>query len=190
MSLHNAPVGFGIERGRHLVDQRRQIGGPADFAQLAAAVQFIGNSQQVNGDALFMQAGECIPDPFVAVDVKIVRAQKLGNIVIDFRINEYRPNDGFFGFSVVRDCRWRGGGGGVSKGVQEAGNRSFLLWFFRFAEVVHHRRAYLYRPVYRNQAFRENLQRRTDARSLPSDNGAGSLFSGSFTHPQAYPAPG
>jgi hypothetical protein len=105
VSLHDAPVGFGVERGRHLVDQRRQVGGSADLAQLAAPVQFVGNGQQVDGDALLVQAGERLPDPFVTVDVEIVRAQELGDVVIDFRVNENRPYDGFFGFTAVRDCR-------------------------------------------------------------------------------------
>jgi hypothetical protein len=52
-----------------------------------------------------VQAGKGFPDPAVAVDVEIVCAQELGNIVIDFRVNENRPYDGFFGFTAVRDCR-------------------------------------------------------------------------------------
>jgi hypothetical protein len=41
----------------------------------------------------------------MAVDIKIISTQKLGDVVIDFRVNEDRPNDGFFGFSAMRDCR-------------------------------------------------------------------------------------
>ena len=105
IALHDASIGFGIERGWHLVDQRRQIGWPADLTQLAAPVQFIGDGQQVDGDALLVQAGKAVPDPLVTVNVKIIRAEKLCDVVIDFGINENRPNDGFFGFTAVRDCR-------------------------------------------------------------------------------------
>jgi hypothetical protein len=41
----------------------------------------------------------------VTVDVEIVHIEKLCDVVIDFRVNENRPNDGFFGFTAVRDCR-------------------------------------------------------------------------------------
>jgi hypothetical protein len=41
----------------------------------------------------------------VAVDVKIIRAQKLRDVIIGFRVNEDRPYDGFFGFPAVRDYR-------------------------------------------------------------------------------------
>jgi hypothetical protein len=47
----------------------------------------------------------------VAVDIEIVGLQELGNVVIGFGINQYRPYDCFFGFSAVWDAG-RGGGGG------------------------------------------------------------------------------
>jgi hypothetical protein len=49
----------------------------------------------------------------VAVNVKIVRLQELGDIVIDFGVNQYRPYDCFFGFSAVRDAGCGGGGSSV-----------------------------------------------------------------------------
>ena len=30
--------------------------------------------------------------------IRVIRVQKLSDVVINFGINEYRPNDGFFGF--------------------------------------------------------------------------------------------
>jgi hypothetical protein len=39
------------------------------------------------------------------MNVKIIRGQKLSHVIIGFRVNEDRPNDGFFGFSAVRDDR-------------------------------------------------------------------------------------
>jgi hypothetical protein len=41
----------------------------------------------------------------MTVDVEVIGIQELGDVVIDFRVNENRPHDGFFGFSTVRDCR-------------------------------------------------------------------------------------
>jgi hypothetical protein len=41
------------------------------------------------------------------VDVKIIRREELGDIVINFGVNQHRPYDGFFGFSAVWDCRRR-----------------------------------------------------------------------------------
>jgi hypothetical protein len=38
------------------------------------------------------------------VDVEIIRCEELGNVVIGFGINQYRPYDGFFGFSAVWNC--------------------------------------------------------------------------------------
>ena len=78
ISLHDAAIGFGVERRWHLIDKRCQIGRSADLAQLAAPVQFIGNSQQVNRDALFVQAGERFPDPLVSVNVEIIRSSEIG----------------------------------------------------------------------------------------------------------------
>jgi hypothetical protein len=52
-----------------------------------------------------VQAGETLPDPFVPVDIEIVRVEELGDVVINFGVNENRPYDGFFGFTAVRDCR-------------------------------------------------------------------------------------
>jgi hypothetical protein len=51
----------------------------------------------------------------MTMNVKIVGLQKLGYIVIDFRVNKNRPYDGFFGFSVMRNA-WRGGGGCFFRG--------------------------------------------------------------------------
>jgi hypothetical protein len=49
------------------------------------------------------------------VDVKIIRVKKLRNIVIGFCINQYRPYDGFLGFSAMWYDRggWAGRGGGI-----------------------------------------------------------------------------
>jgi hypothetical protein len=66
------------------------------------------------------------------MDIKIVRTQELGDVVIDFRINEYRPNDCFFGFSTVRDCRLRCGGGIPKGDFGRQGIGHFFFGFFGF----------------------------------------------------------
>src|SRR5512140_2606316 len=107
------PIRFGIERCRYLVDQCGQVGRSADLAELPLAVEFLADRQQVDRDALLVQAREGFPDPTMPVNVKIVGLQELGDVVVDLWVNEHRPYDGFFGFSAVGCCRrrWRGGGG-------------------------------------------------------------------------------
>ncbi len=114
MSLHDLAVGLGVERGRHLVDERGQKRGAADLAQLSRALEVVGYGQQVNRGAALVQARKRLPDPAQAVDVKILRVEKLRHIVVGFGVNQHRPNDGFFGFTAVRDGR--GGGCGFFGG--------------------------------------------------------------------------
>ena len=114
MSLHDLAVGLGVERGRHLVDERGQKRGAADFRQLSRAFKVVRYGEQVNRGASLVQARERLPDPAQAVDVKILRVEKLRHIVVGFGVNQHRPNDGFFGFTAVRDGR--GGGCGFFGG--------------------------------------------------------------------------
>jgi sorbitol-specific phosphotransferase system component IIA len=46
----------------------------------------------------------------MAVNIKIFSLEELGHIVIYFRVNENRPYDGFFSFTVMWNTRSGGGG--------------------------------------------------------------------------------
>src|SRR5690606_26634969 len=70
---------------------------------------------------------ERVPNPLMSVDVKILRVQKLRDVVIHLRVNEHRPNDGFFGFAAMRDCRCGRRGGGIFSG-KKVGH--FFFGFF------------------------------------------------------------
>src|SRR5574341_1513303 len=121
-----------------------------------------------------MQTRECIPNPSMPVNVKIIRIQKLSHIVIYFRINEDRPNDGFFCFSVVRDA-WRCGGGGSFR-RQVIGH--FFFGFFGLSGGGLSSSGLSLSLGSSNSSFSRKSSK-TDKRSVPSfDRGAGSLFSG------------
>ncbi len=57
-----------------------------------------------------MQARVRLPNPFIAVDVEIIRREELGDVIIHFGVNQDRPYDGFLGFTAMRYA-WAGGGG-------------------------------------------------------------------------------
>ena len=105
VAFDDVPVGRGVQRGRNLIDQGGQIGAPADLGKLALSVELFAQRQQIDRDALLMQARVRLPDPPVAVDMEIVGLQELRDVVVDLGINEHRPHDCFFGFPIVRNAR-------------------------------------------------------------------------------------
>jgi hypothetical protein len=54
-----------------------------------------------------VQAIKSIPNPTMAVDIKILALQELGYILIGLWINQNSPDNGFFSFFRVRDHLWR-----------------------------------------------------------------------------------
>ena len=65
--------------------------------------QLLTDRLDINGLALFKEGAVSLPDPAVAVDIKIPRIDELGNIKIFFRINQDRAQNSLFRFPAVRD---------------------------------------------------------------------------------------
>ena len=77
---------------------------PPISASWPLALELLAQGQQIDRDALLVQAGVGLPYPAVAVDVEIVGLQELRDVVVDLGINQHRPHDGFLGFPIVRDA--------------------------------------------------------------------------------------
>src|SRR5512133_3414996 len=114
------------------------------------------------------------------MDVEVICIQELGDVVIDFGVNENRPHNGFFGFSTVRDCRWASGGGLVipKGGIRRQIIGHFFFGFFGLSEDGSSSDLFSSSGLSKSSFSRKSSK--TDKRSvLSSDNGAGSPFSGS-----------
>jgi hypothetical protein len=70
---------------------------------LTGTPQFFGDGQEIQRDAFFVQTGESLPDPAVSDYIEIVRLEELGQVVIDFGVNQHSPYNSFFGFPIVGD---------------------------------------------------------------------------------------
>ena len=75
-----------------LVNQRHQVGLPTDLIQLPTIGERFCDGDQVNRLAGFGQMVKGFPDPLVADEEKVVRRKELGDIQINFLVDQYRAD--------------------------------------------------------------------------------------------------
>ena len=99
--LNHVPIGLSMQRGRHIADQGGQVSRSAHLSQLTGTLKFLRHCQEVDWAALLVQAHKGFPHPAMAVDIKIIPAQELGNVVISLRIDQHRAQQRLFSFSAL-----------------------------------------------------------------------------------------
>ena len=61
------------------------------------------------GIRLFDQSRKCVPDPTMAMDVKIICFDELDDIIDGFRVDQDRTQQRFFCIPIMRHCLDFGG---------------------------------------------------------------------------------
>ena len=88
---------------RQAVDERRDVGGPADFVELSRAGELFLERDEVDRVPALAELDHLLEDPPVRVAIEIARAENLGRLVERFVMDqdgaEHRP----LGFEVVRE---------------------------------------------------------------------------------------
>ncbi len=88
---------------RDVVDEGGQISRPANLVQLSGLVQLLGDGQKIDRHSPFVQTNKGLPDPAVAVNIKVIRSQKLSDFVIGIRVDHHRTKHALFCFARLRD---------------------------------------------------------------------------------------
>ena len=99
-ALDDAGVVVHVDRSRRGGDQVGDVGGAADFFEMAVALQFVDQGDEVDGLVAFVQAEDGLVDQRVARPVEVGAAQEVGHLDDGVRVDEQRADHGAFGFVV------------------------------------------------------------------------------------------
>jgi hypothetical protein len=110
-----------VQGGGYLVNEGGEVGRTTDLGQLPVAFQFLGDGEEIHRDAPFVQTIEGFPNPTMADNVKVIRQEKLRQVVVDFRVDHHRADDGFLGLTIMGRNGGRGEGGRFAGGGGDSG---------------------------------------------------------------------
>src|SRR5262249_30058573 len=91
-----------VDRARHAVGERRDVGRTTDLVEIAGAAQLLFERDEVDGVATLAEGHHPIEDAAMRVAEEIARVDQLRRVVERFVADEDRAEDGFFSVEAVR----------------------------------------------------------------------------------------
>ncbi len=110
--LDDAGVVLDVGRPRHAVDQRGDVGGPADLVDLSGAAELILQRDEIDGVAALRQLHHLVEDAPVRVAEEIVRVDHLRRQVERIVVQQDRTEHRALRFEIVRQRAIGDGGFG------------------------------------------------------------------------------
>ena len=111
LALDDPGVLGDVDRGRRLVRQARQVGAAADRLELVAALERLGDRDDVDRLAPLEQVEDRGVDPAVGLPVEVGRAQELGDLDDRVAVDEDGAEHRLLGLETLRrktvDHAWR-----------------------------------------------------------------------------------
>ena len=101
--LDDPGVVFDVHRPRHAVDERRDVGRPADFLEVARAAQLLLEGDEIDRIAALGELHHLVENPPVRIAEEIVRVDHFGGEIERVVVEQDRAEDGSFGFQIVRE---------------------------------------------------------------------------------------
>ena len=101
-ALHNAPVIFDIAAGGHLVDERSNIAGPANFFQPVAPLQLVANSNKVCWLVALVKLQDNLINCAMGVAIEILGCQEIRYLNNCFRVDNDTAEDAALGLNILR----------------------------------------------------------------------------------------
>ena len=113
--LDDLRVVLDVGRTRHTVDERRNVGGPAHFVELARAPELLFERDEIDGITPFDELDHLVEDAAVRIAEKILRIEHLRGEVERVVVQKNGAQHGPLRFEVMRKRAFGGGGVGHGK---------------------------------------------------------------------------
>ena len=116
--LDDPRVVLDVGRARHAVDERGDVGRPADFVELAGAPELFLQRDEIDRVAALGELDHLVEDAPVRVAEEIARVDDLGGEVEGVVVQQDGAEHGAFGFEIVRKRAFGDGGVGMRRDVR------------------------------------------------------------------------
>ena len=100
--LDDARVVLDVGRSRHAVDERGDVGGAADFVELAGAAQLFFERDEIDRVAALGELDHLVEDAPVRVAEEIARVDHFGGEIEGVVVQQDRAEHGSLGLEIVR----------------------------------------------------------------------------------------
>ena len=100
--LDDARVVLDVGAARHAVGERRDVGGAADFLELARSLQLVLQRDQVDGVVALAERDHLVEDAAMRIAEEVARVDQLGGVVERLVVDQDRAEYGLLGLEVVR----------------------------------------------------------------------------------------
>jgi hypothetical protein len=102
LALDDPGVLDGMDRGRRLVRQLRQVRPAADLLEVLAALEGLGDRDKVNGLAPLEELEHRAIDRAMGLPVEVLRLEEFGDLDDRLAVDQDRAEDGLLGLETVR----------------------------------------------------------------------------------------